>query len=369
MAAYTEALRQSVKAGSVVVDIGTGPGLFAFLACQFGARHVYAIEPNPIIHVAREMAATNGFQKSITFFEALSTELTLPERADVVIADLRGILPLFGASLRSMIDARERLLVLGGTLIPQQDTIWISPVEAENLYTELTRPWDQREDGLTMEAARRLVINGVKKTAFTPEQLLGKAEIWANLDYRTIESVSVRNRLTWQMNDHRVGHGIGAWFESVLVEGVQLSNAPRPATMPRPIYGNIFFPWPQAIELAPGDSITVDLQANSVGDDYIWRWETVIYAQGDESRIKAHFQQSTLNNMPLSLHDLHKRADQFVPQLNEQGKFDLFILEGMQQALPLKEIAQALAQKFPATFPDWKIALNRVGDLATKYSL
>jgi len=37
------------------------------LACHFGARHVYAIEPNVAIQVGRELAAENGFSEKITF--------------------------------------------------------------------------------------------------------------------------------------------------------------------------------------------------------------------------------------------------------------------------------------------------------------
>ena len=38
--AYAEALRKTVHMGSVVVEIGTGPGIFAVLACQLGASRV-----------------------------------------------------------------------------------------------------------------------------------------------------------------------------------------------------------------------------------------------------------------------------------------------------------------------------------------
>ena len=36
MSAYARALQQAVTPGSVVVDIGTGTGVFALLACQYG---------------------------------------------------------------------------------------------------------------------------------------------------------------------------------------------------------------------------------------------------------------------------------------------------------------------------------------------
>jgi protein arginine N-methyltransferase 1 len=46
-----------MKPGSVVVDIGTGVGILAVLACHYGA-HVPAMEPDDAIEVAREIAAT-----------------------------------------------------------------------------------------------------------------------------------------------------------------------------------------------------------------------------------------------------------------------------------------------------------------------
>src|ERR1044072_7086047 len=95
MEAYAMALRRAVKPDSVVMDLGCGPGVFALLACKFGARRVYAVEPNNVIGLAREAAAANGFADRIEFFESVSTEITLPERASIIISDLRGVLPWF----------------------------------------------------------------------------------------------------------------------------------------------------------------------------------------------------------------------------------------------------------------------------------
>jgi len=73
MDAYLAALRQAVKPDSVVLDLGCGPGVFALMACKFGARRVYAVEPDNIISVAREAAVANGCADRIEFFESLST--------------------------------------------------------------------------------------------------------------------------------------------------------------------------------------------------------------------------------------------------------------------------------------------------------
>jgi predicted RNA methylase len=43
--AYQQTIFETVKNGYVVVvDLGTGTGIFAFFACQAGAKRVYAIE-------------------------------------------------------------------------------------------------------------------------------------------------------------------------------------------------------------------------------------------------------------------------------------------------------------------------------------
>src|SRR5262245_62129054 len=83
--AYVAALEKSVKRVSVVLDLGCGPGLFALLACKFGARRVYAVERDDVIQIARETATANGYADRIEFFQKLSTEITVPERADIII--------------------------------------------------------------------------------------------------------------------------------------------------------------------------------------------------------------------------------------------------------------------------------------------
>src|SRR5256886_8934083 len=92
--AYAEALRRTVRQESIVVEIGTGPGVFAVLACQLGAARVFAIEPAEIIQVAREVAVANGFAGKIEFFEEVSNRVTLPPRAAIIVAALRAVRPL-----------------------------------------------------------------------------------------------------------------------------------------------------------------------------------------------------------------------------------------------------------------------------------
>ncbi len=297
MEAYAAALRRAVTRDSVVMDLGCGPGVFALLACKLGARRVYAVEPENIVGLAREAAAANGFSDRIEFFEKLSTKITLPEPATIIISDLRGVLPLFEQNVSSIIDARERLLAPGGVLIPQRDVLWASLVEAPEQYDEIVDPWRTQFD-LDLSAGRRLETNMWRKSRIKPDQLLSNPVCWTTLDYHEVTSPDVRAEISWQATRKGTAHGVAAWFDSELAEGIRFSNHPA---APEMIYGAGFFPFLQPVELMEGEHVTVKLAADLVNDGYVWRWDTEVPG-------KASFKQSTFFGVPLSTNQLRKSA-------------------------------------------------------------
>ena len=364
--AYASALRQAIKPGSVVLDIGTGIGIFAMLACQFGARRVYAVEPDDAIQVAREIAAANGFADRIEFIQDLSTRITLPERVDVIISDLRGVLPLFRRHIPSIIDARKRFLAPDGVLIPQQDMIYAAVSEAPDLYERDATLWIDNNYGLDLSAARRLVTNTWQKGSVNSDQLLTRPQQWATLDYNSIESPDVSDEMTFSVTRAGVAHGLSLWFDAMLAEGVSFSNAPG---QPELIYGSAFFPFPAPVTLTASDRVSVKLSADLVSDDYIWRWETQVHNQKPSNEIKADFKQSTFFSAPLSLERLHKKAASHLPALSEDGHIDQFILSLIDGKTSLGQIAQQVSDNFPGYFARWEDALTRVSELSLKYSL
>src|SRR2546422_1901485 len=163
MGAYSRALQRSVRPDSTVLDIGAGTGILSLLACQYGARKVYAIEPTSAIAIAEEAGRANGFADRMECIQALSTDICLPQKADVIVSDLRGVLPLFQQHLPSIIDARQRLLAPGGTLIPRRDSLWAAVVEAPDIYNSHVGLWDGNGFGLRLESTRRLATNLARK--------------------------------------------------------------------------------------------------------------------------------------------------------------------------------------------------------------
>lgn len=362
--AYARALRKAVRPGSVVIEIGTGPGIFAVLACQLGARRVYAIEPNPVIQVAREIAAANGCADRIEFIEDLSTRITLPVQADVIVSDLRGVLPLFQTHLPSVADARRRFLAPGGTLIPKRDAVWVTLAESPEPYAGVVDCWEKNVLGLNLSPARRLAVNDFQKVRLTPQQLLSQPQLWATIDYETLDSPDVRGTLNFSVQRPGTGHGIVAWFDTCLADGIGFSNAPG---APEAVYGSMFLPWTEPESLTEGQKVSVDLAASLVENDYVWRWTTQIDSAGG-SRSGRRFEQSQLAGAVISLAKLRRSASDHVPQLSEDGHVNRRVLELMDGKNSLEEIARQLTEEFPQRFTRSQQALSYAAKHSQEHS-
>jgi protein arginine N-methyltransferase 1 len=368
--AFLRSLRQVVTPRSVVVDIGTGTGIFAFIACRFGARRVYAIEPSDAIQVARDIAAANGLSDRIEFIQAMSTEIELPERADVIVSDIGGTLPWFQRHIPAIVDARERLLAPGGTLIPEEDTAWIAVVDVPDVYTRQTAPWKNNEFGLNMDAAHRIVVNTFTRGRVAPEQMLTAPHRWTTLDYRSVTDSNVTAKVCAPVTRRGTGHGLIAGFDRIVLNSERLSNAPDadPSIKPQNIYGTVFFPWPEPVTLEPGDLVRLELSARLIGNEYTWNWATSILDEdGAGGEPKANFSQSTFFGAPLSPARLQKRAARYIPVLGRKGQMTKLVLDSMARGCSLAEIAVRVSAEFSALFPHPHDALAFVADLSQEF--
>ena len=362
---YAQALRKTVREGSVVVEIGTGPGIFAVLACQLGASRVYAIEPSEIIQVAREVATANGCADKIVFYEGLSDEVTLPTRADVILSDLRGVSPFFGRHIPSIVDARRRFLSPEGVLIPRRDTLWAAIVEAPKDYDKLVGAWDCNVLGQDLGPARKLIVNDTQKIRVDPDQLMTIPQLWGTLEYNCIENPDVQSNLSWRVERTGTGHGILVWFDAELVDGIGFSNAP---SAPETVYGSLFLPWTSPVSLLPGQTVSVDLEAKLLSSDYLWRWTTRIEPLERLSTSVLQFDQSQLAGLVLSTAQLHRKAADYVPHLSDDGRLRRRTLELMDERTSLAEIARQLANEFPERFPRWERALSYAAKISEECS-
>jgi type I protein arginine methyltransferase len=362
-AVFANALRDKVQPGHVVLDIGTGIGIWAFVACRLGARKVYAVESDDIIHGARKAAIANGFADRIEFIHDLTTRIDLPQKVDGIVSDIRGAMPLFRGSLATLKDARSRFLKPGGWMIPERDTLWAALVHDPDAYQEFVGFWDSRPLDFDFSTFRSAAASAWGSHRIAAEATITAAVQWATIDYSNLSGVGIRGRACWRMDRQSTGHGLCVWFDMEEPAG-RLSNSPL--TEEGHVYSRGFFPWRNPVDLAIGDTVDVELAADPMGDDYLWRWNTRVTT--GEGSAKAAFEQSTFDGTHLSVDQLRRRAHSHVPRLNADGEIDRLILDRFGDGDSLESVAREVARQFPGQFPTWRNALLRVGVMSAKYS-
>ena len=364
--AYRLALEQAVTPGCTVLDIGTGTGFFAIMAVRLGAAKVYALDPNPSILIAKEIAAANQATDHIEFLQLDSTKVDLPQQVDVLVSDLRGVIPLFGEHLNSIQDARERLLRPGGVQIPQRDELFITAIENESLYDRATgasRPVNDVSMAPMLPYLRNTWMTVDAEDIDGEGDLLTSDERWHTIDYLTHTSPNVSGIACLKPNRSGRVHGYLVWFRATVLPGIEYDTRPKSDYQ---VYGGMFFPIDTPFEVNPEDRIEVDLRASLLSSSYTWRWSTKCL--GPDDSVKVVQKQSTFLGAPLSKSDLEKRLAEKTPIKGHLGNATLKVLASMDGQQTVEQVANDLYQTYPSEFPDLDKALGFAGDIVLRYA-
>lgn len=267
MDAFRRAIDATVRPGDVVVDIGCGSGVLSFMACEAGARKVYAIEGGPIIEVARELAADNGFADRIEFLGGWSIEVGLPEPADVLISETIGNAGFDEGILAWTHDARRRLLRPGAALVPQRLRMWVAAAESFDDHA-LVSDWLTVGLPYDYSAAHRRASRTLWFADLSPNHLLGQPELAADVDLSTAPDEPIGSAGLLQVDRDGTLHGLACWFDSLLCAGVTVDNLP-PRTGSSWSHG--FLPLAEPLAVTAGDRFCWEVSASADGEH--WTWE------------------------------------------------------------------------------------------------
>jgi len=356
--AYSEAISAIVKPGDIVLDLGAGTGILGLLACRAGAGRVYSVEFTSIIGLARVNGRTNDFADRITFLRGFSTELELPEKVDVVVADQIGNFCFNTGLVRFFRDARERLLKPGGILMPSSVDLYAAPAEFPEIVKQLDF-WCEPKAGFDLSAARAIAANTGHFTKLRADQVLGAPVKLASLDlYAPLaREGTLSANLSFTVNRSGTLHGIGTWFSAQLAPGVHVTNSPLAADAMR--RGHLVFPIAQPVALSEGDQ--VEARVRILDEESVVSWRVEVPG-------KASFNHSTWNGMLLSQEDLGRSRPEFVPSLSPMGNARLLALTLCDGRRPLCEIEQEVFRSYPALFHSLREAAGFVAEVVARYS-
>lgn len=270
--AYRRALERTVGPQTVVADLGTGCGILAVLACRAGAARVYAVEPAPIVDVARQVAAANGCADRVEFLACPASEAVLPGEVSLLVGDLRGTLPLCLPQLQAFAAFAARWLAPDGGVIPRRDVLWAAPCRhpGSPLRRAAGPPGGGRVEGVELAPLLAAVGNSWWRQDLAAAALLAAPRRWAEIAYPW-RPASLSGRLAWTLGESASADGLALWFETELVPGVGYSTAPGAGA--DTCYGQAFFPFSGRYELAAGDAFEVELRADPAGVGFVWTWE------------------------------------------------------------------------------------------------
>ncbi len=359
MTAYAASIRAAVRPGDVVLELGTATGVMALLACQCGAKRVYALEPSDVLQLAKQAAKDNGFEDRIVFIRAFSTQIELPEKCDVLISDLRGATPCFATHLTDLMDARERLLKPDARWVCQADTLLVGVVEVPNRGEQIAVQWDGARWDLDLRSTARLAHQQMSRRRLRAEDLLGPGASWAQVNYPTLTSPHVRGSATLPITRNGPAHGLSVWFSAELFGEATFTNGPGES---QAVYTPLFLPWEEVVELRAGDTVDVSIDVVFSGHEYWWNWTSAVRREGLATPL-AHFKQSTFKSQILNAAILAEAAGTFAPTLTPAGEEAQFVLARLDGRTTQAALASGLREQFPKRFPDAASAIARVSQI------
>ncbi len=225
LAAYERALQQLVRPGDVVLDLGCGTGILGLLALKAGARTVYAVDEGPMLQLARQIARDNGYGEQVQHIRGHSTRITLPEKADMVVADQMAPFALGAGLLRCMQDAAARLLKPDARCVPAAIELLLAPVAAPEAHERVTS-FAAPCAGIDVSAGLSIMENMGQNQAVDAQQLFATPQ--PAVRFTLPLGPTGAQRASLQFGAIRAGevHGLMGCFRAELGAGITMSNSP-----------------------------------------------------------------------------------------------------------------------------------------------
>ena len=332
VAQFERAIAAAVRPGAVVADLGCGTGILSLLCCRAGARRVYAMEVGPIGRWTEQIIAANGFSDRVEVLRGVSTELSLPEKVDVVVSETIGCAAYDEGIMGYAADARRRFLAPGGSIVPRRLAMWAAPVSDTDLHHRLIGRWRERVRGADVSPMLAIAARQLHLSSFVPEQLCAPPQSLVTVDLAETDELFVAGRAAFSLEREGPITGFAIGFDAELGEGIELSNRPPSAA---PHWSHGFLALEEPLPGPIGEGVQVEIGTR---DGQTWRWRGRVGARA--------FDLDTLAGRSPSHEEL--LGDERRPTLGPQGHTAAAALALIDGKRTVAEIARPLWRS-PAT--------------------
>ena len=337
--ALRRAIHAIVRPGDVVLDLGCGTGLLGLIACEAGASRVYAVDDGGMIEIARAIARASAFASRITHLPGHSTNITLPERAGVLVFDQIGRFGFEAGLLDLALDARRRLLQPGARMMPGPVTLHLALASSREIRSRIDF-WGTKPGGIDASAARLTAENTGYPIEPHDASLHSASAALMTLSPSSWHEEPLEARVTLHASSAARIDGLAGWFVAELAPGITMTNAPGDANrIDRRV---AFLPFDRPIDLVAGDAL--DVSVRLLAADMILAWEAA-RPNGADRRA-----QSTWKGMLPVRESRLRTRDGAVPVLTARGEARKTVLELCDGARSVEALEHALFLRHPDLF-------------------
>jgi protein arginine N-methyltransferase 1 len=345
--AYVRALRKMVTPATVVLDLGSGFGFFAVLAARLGARHAYAIDPNDAIALGPALARANGVADRVSFIHGDARRANLPERANLLVEDVRGVLPLSAGRIALLRDARERLLTSDARVVARRDRIWAAPARHPPSVQRSVDTTGADTHGIDLRGLRRHVVDEARRGKSTADDLLLPGALVGTLDLETVTDPRFEGTAHWKPDAELVADGFVLWFDAELAEGEAFSTRPGPA---QAVHGSLYLPLREPLTVPSRSDLSLRFCGHPTSPDYTWTWECAV--AGEDGHGVRTSRQSALGGLVVTPARLAASSELHRPVLGLEGRRLGALVALVESSRSTGEIAAAMVTRPTLEFSD-----------------
>lgn len=353
--AYRQAIHATIREGDRVVDLGCGTGILGLLCLQAGASHIVAIDESPMLGIARRALALAFPPDRLTFIAANSHRAVVEPLVDLVVCDHVGFFGFDYGIVPTLQDARHRLLVPGGRVIPSVIRLEIAAVESESSAARFDH-WAATPVPPELSWVRHHAVNTKFEVDLKPNELISVPAPLGAINLLIDQPGFVR----WEviLTATRVGSvcALGGWFDCELAPGVTMTNSPLAAA--RLNRSQALLPIDEAVAVEEGDPIAVTVMARTSESLIAWSVEF--------PRQQRRFSQSTWKGLPLSSSDLMRERADRIPQITKSGAARQTVLGYCDGRRTAREIEAEVLRAHPELMPSAEETANFVAQVLAR---
>ncbi len=284
VAAFRQAILRAGVAGKRVVDFGTGSGILAAMAAEFGAADVVAIERDQIAEATRAMATLWSRYRTIRVVRSGEVPSALFDgaKADVIVSETVGSFGVNTHALDALISLRDEILAPGGKMVPRRLHLFLVPAWSGGVGAR-TSFFERWYLGWPTTQLRALICNQPFLSRVEGASALSEPAEVHRIDLLVDRTLSFAWQGRFDLRARAEGRSAGVvnclagWVRLDLGEGVFLDTSPW---APTTSWYQVVFPLIEPINTEEAAALEVSLEFTQSAGLHLWHWGVRADADG-----------------------------------------------------------------------------------------